>query len=283
MTNHIDLHTHSSFSDGILSPSEIVERAKRLHVSVIALTDHDTTAGIPELLSFKGNEDIEVVPGVELSAYHKLAPVHILGYGIQHDSPKLQENLSKIQSSRTNRNLAIFERLQGMGFNVSIENISQGSNGQIGRPHIAGLLVKKRIVFSEHEAFAKFLGKDKSAYVAREQLPVAEAISMITQAGGLAVLAHPAVMDPTCIFVSKLVKELHQMGLGGIEVYHPTHNAKHIRFFNNLCQELNLVATGGSDFHGRNKDKTELGQYANKKFIEHDLWINIKRIIKFRN
>jgi predicted metal-dependent phosphoesterase TrpH len=276
-TSHIDLHTHSSFSDGMLSPSEIVARARQLQLAVIALTDHDTTAGISELLTFKEAEDIEAVPGIELSAHHELAPIHILGYGIKHDSQKLQNNLIEIQNARRRRNIAILDRLQNLGFTVSLDDIPHSPDGQIGRPHIAGLLVKKGVVFSEHEAFAKFIGKDKSAYVAREQLPVMEAISMINQAGGLAVLAHPAVMDPTCIFLPRLIKELRQMGLSGVEVYHPTHNAKHIRFFTNLCLELNLAATGGSDFHGRSKDKTELGQYANKKFIDHDLWINIKR------
>ncbi len=267
MPGHIDLHTHSSFSDGTHSPTQIAEKAHKLGLKAVALTDHDTTAGLDEFLSLKKVNGPQIVPGIELSAHHHLCSIHILGYGIDHNNHFLQEKLKSIQAAREKRNLAILQKLRSFGFPLDLSQIEGIAEGQIGRPHIANLMVKKGIVRNENEAFARFLKKDKKAYVEREFLPVEDAIAIIRQAGGVAALAHPASVDPTCTFLYRLIEDLCKNGLEALEVYHPVHNKKHISFFSRICREMNLLATGGSDFHGRDRDRTGLGLYAANKFI----------------
>lgn len=280
MKPSVDFHIHSTFSDGRLTPTEIFKTAQDRSLTAISLTDHDTTAGIPEILSCqKATDNIQILPGIELSTFHSLASLHILGYGINHNDAELQINLAKIQQARESRNLAILVRLNDLGFDLSLSEINPGTKGQTGRPHIANLLVRKGIVQSENEAFIRFLKKDAAAYVAREELPVKKAIEIIQQAGGLAVLAHPASSDPTCVFIAELVKALKPVGLRGIEVFHPMHNKKHIRYYTKLCNELNLIPTGGSDFHGRKNEPVPIGQYSKTKLINPELWHNLEHLL----
>jgi len=242
----------------------------------IALTDHDTVAGIPEFLGCSVGNGLHLLPGIELSSHYKESSLHLLGYGINHEDQELQDNLRRIQEARERRNQAIFARLQHMGLDLSPSEIQKPGDGPVGRPHIANLMVRKLLVKNEHEAFNKFLKKGARAYVAREKLPVQEAIAMIRRAGGLAVLAHPASADPTCIFMAQLIAELKGDGLRGIEVFHPMHNSKHVRFFSNLCRDLQLIATGGSDFHGRQNEHRSLGNYGKNKPISFDLWQDLE-------
>jgi len=273
----IDLHIHSSFSDGVLSPSEIIKQAESLGVIAAALTDHDTTDGIPEFLRYAKNSSLKVITGIELSTFHPLASLHILGYGIDHNSPDLQKALGIIQDNRITRNLAIIQRLTDLGYDISLTELEQHGHGQIGRPHIANLLLRKKIVTSEHEAFCRFLKKDAAAYVPRKPLIAEKAIEIIQQAGGIAVLAHPAIADPTCAFITDLIKTLKEAGLRGIEVFHPAHNKKHLRFFSKICDNLDLIPTGGSDFHGRKKETLTLGRYGKNRLINPELMDNLER------
>jgi hypothetical protein len=280
MPEHVDLHIHSSFSDGTLSPQQIVEKACKLELKAIALTDHDTTAGLRQFLSQKCVGGLQIVPGVELSAHHHLASVHVLGYGIDPENDALQKKLKKIQAARQIRNKAIIQKLRNLGFPLSLSEIDGVSEGQIGRPHIAHLMVQKGIVGNEDEAFSRFLKKHRKCYVERELLPVEEAIRVINQAGGVAALAHPASVDPTCSFLYNLIEDLCAMGLSALEVYHPVHNKKHIAFLGRVCRELDLVVTGGSDFHGR--DGTMIGRLAPNKAIPREAFTGLERILADR-
>ena len=279
MPPSIDLHIHSSFSDGIFTPREIIKMAKAAGAIAIALTDHDTTAGIEEFLSAQETGALKLLPGVELSANHKIGSLHILGYGIDHTQAAFQKSLHEIQQYRVKRNFAIFKQLNLLGYDLSIDEINGKNSGQTGRPHIARLLVKKGIVRSEQEAFVRFLKKGATAHVAREPLSAKKAIAIIKQAGGLAVLAHPASVDPTCASIAEVTKELKESGLSGIEVFHPMHNKKHLRYYSNLCHELELFATGGSDFHGRKNEPIGLGRYGKNNLINPELWHNLENLL----
>jgi len=275
MDNFIDLHVHSSFSDGTMTPAAIVGQAKEKGLAVLALTDHDTTAGLPDFLALKGN-GIDLVPGVELSAHHPGGTMHILGYGIQHENTFLQECLAQIQQDRQRRNREIILKLQGLGIKISEQELAGASLGQVGRPHIAALLVAKGVVPRESEAFKQYLRKGAVAYVARGKLMPQDAITMIRRANGLAVLAHPATLAVGEATMRTLIGELKEMGLSGVEVFHPVHSGKQVKQFGRLCRELQLVSTGGSDFHGRQGERARLGRYGNHNFLQYGIWQELK-------
>lgn len=272
MPYQVDLHIHSSFSDGLLSPTEIIDKTRALGIKAVAITDHDTTRGLTDILARQNGGGPEIITGVELSAHHQLGSVHILGYGFDPLNSLLQEKLKTIQVARKTRNKAILNKLLAFGFPLSLEETRGLAKGQIGRPHIAQLMVQKGIVANEQEAFTHYLKKDAKAYVERELLPAEDAIAIIVQAGGIASLAHPATVDPTCSFLYKLIEDLYQKGLGAIEAYHPSHNNKHVAFFTKICSDLGLFATGGSDFHGRDRDRATLGCYGPNKFIPIEVY-----------
>lgn len=247
----LDLHLHSTFSDGTLTPTALVRLAKAKGLAGISITDHDTTEGTAEALSAGETMGIEVVPGIEMSVVHNDLHLHLLGYYINHDSEELQSMLQQIQMARSRRNTEIIDRLQHLGLNVSVAEVQQKSTvGQTGRPHMAQVLVEKGLVGSMDEAFARFLGRGAAAYVPRQILPVTEGISLIVQAGGIPVLAHPATIDNSLRKIPALVEQLVPLGLGGLEVYYPVHTSKNQKQLTGLAARYGLVVTGGSDYHG---------------------------------
>jgi predicted metal-dependent phosphoesterase TrpH len=189
--DRIDLHTHSSYSDGSLSPRQLVQLAKKQRLRAIALTDHDTVAGVEEALAAGKEFGVEVVPGVEISAQYPPGTMHILGYYIHASNPELLGALKKLQQARAARNPKIIERLQALGLEITINEVLDLSAGQVGRPHIARALVNKGYVSSIDEAFSRYLKKGAVAYAEKFRFPPAEAIGIIRRAGGIAVLAHP--------------------------------------------------------------------------------------------
>ena len=276
MTQYIDLHTHSTFSDGILSPAQLIKTASDKGVAALSITDHDTMAGVPEALSCAEEFGVEIIPGIELSAQHQDLSVHILGYGLDFNSLSLGRTLKKIQLARKERNIKIFKRLNGFGFSLAIDQLPETPNGQLGRPHIARLLLDQGIVKSEQEAFSRFLRDNGAAFVPRKTLPVQEALTTISEAGGVAVLAHPGSLKLPENKLALLLNELKDIGLAGMEVFHPIHSKKNIYFLQNLCNNLNLLITGGSDFHGRVRDRSPLGQYGNGRPITANLLAKLK-------
>jgi predicted metal-dependent phosphoesterase TrpH len=267
----IDLHIHSTLSDGTLSPEEIISTAKKKGISALSITDHDTMAAYPEAIRCGRENEIEVLPGIEITTHHQDLSLHILGFGLQHDSIALTTGLRAIQEARHERNRQIMAKLKSFNLEVTMEDLPHG-NGQTGRPHIAKVLVQKGIVRSEQEAFAKFLRKDGAAYVKRQLLPVSQAIAMITAAGGVAVLAHPGTLRLAESDFLILIRQLMAAGLAGIEVYHPMNSEKILHFLVKFCHNCRLITTGGSDFHGREADKAPLGETGGKRKIPDHLF-----------
>lgn len=259
-----------------MSPFEIMAAAKKKGISALSITDHDTMAAYPEAI-FEGEEhQIEVLPGIEITAHHQAVSLHILGFGLDCNSISLANGLNIIQQARHQRNQQIVDKLNGFNLPVSMDDLPKGGNGQTGRPHIARALVNKGVVRSEQEAFAKFLRKDGAAYVQRQLLPVRQAIAMIIEAGGLAVLAHPGSLKMLESNLKSLVYGLMAEGLAGIEVYHPMNSEKTLHFLLKLCHTSGLIATGGSDFHGRDGDKAPLGETGGRRRVPSGLFSALK-------
>jgi len=270
--NRIDLHTHSSYSDGSLSPRQLVQLAKKKRLRAIALTDHDTVAGVEEALEAGNELGVEVVPGVEISAQYPPGTMHILGYYLHTSHPELLGALKKLQQARAARNPKIIERLQALGLEITTTEVLDLSGGQVGRPHIAKALVNKGYVSTIDEAFSRYLKKGAVAYVEKFRFPPEEAIAMIRRAGGIAVLAHPFTLgmdNPDELAL--LVRGLAGMGLEGIEVFYPGHTEEMVVLYEDVAKRLGLVCTGGSDFHGNFRDHSHLGNNILGKDLEYKI------------
>ncbi|WP_136806270.1 PHP domain-containing protein [Desulfosediminicola flagellatus] len=247
----LDLHIHSTFSDGTLRPSEIVSLAKRKGLQAISITDHDTTEGIEEALEAGRQEGIEVITGIELSTTHNDRHIHLLGYLFNHLEQNFLTSIESIQKARDERNLRIIEKLQALGIDITLSEVQQRSKvGQVGRPHIAQVLIDKGVVRSINDAFSRFLKKGEVAYSPRKLLRTDDAISLIQNAGGIAVLAHPVLIDRSLSVLPELLDELVPAGLGGLEVFYPIHSSKNQKQLRKLADRYGLAVTGGSDYHG---------------------------------
>lgn len=255
----IDLHTHSSCSDGSLTPRQLVQEAVRSGLAAIALTDHDTMAGIAEALSAGREFGIEVLAGIEISAIQDGQAIHILGYGAAPDHPGIVSLIGELGVFRDNRNNAILDRLDSLGIHLDRAGLAASTVGRIGRPHIARQLLRQGHAGSLNQAFRRFLLKNGRAYVPAAKFPASDTISVIRAAGGVAVLAHPTTVDKNLRGVPALVRKLVGYGLGGIEVFYPGHSRHICRSLLDLAGDLRLAATGGSDFHGSFRPEIKLG------------------------
>lgn len=255
----IDLHTHSTASDGTLSPRELVKYAKTKGAAAIALTDHDTLEGIEAALAAGFEYDLEIIPGLEISAQYFGGTMHILGYYVDLSASGLKEELRRLQDARAERNPKIVEKLQQLGLPISFEQVRILAQGQIGRPHIAQVLFQIGAVSSLDEAFYKYLKKGAPAYMEKFRFSPEKAISMIIQAGGIPVLAHPKSLNcPSFRDLKELLADLKAQGLRGLEVLYPDHSSEQTQTYFSLVKELGLFFTGGTDFHGNNKEKVDL-------------------------
>lgn len=258
--SRIDLHLHTTHSDGSLRPSDVLALAKQANVTTLALTDHDITTGIPEAFAAGETLGIEVIPGVEISAFDGKGEIHILGYGIQWQDVRFNERLKTLRASRHRRNPLIIERLRESGLDITYEEVQVlAGTESVGRPHIAQLLMLKKYVASAKEAFDRYLAEGKPAYVARDLPTPAEAIGWIREAKGVAVLAHPTWVKIPTEGLPNLISSLKESGLGGIEVYYSTHSQSDTNRYLALSKKLDLVVTGGSDFHGLTKPDIAVG------------------------
>ncbi|HEY75737.1 MAG TPA: PHP domain-containing protein [Thermoflexia bacterium] len=247
----VDLHIHSTASDGLFSPSQVVRSALELGLTAIALTDHDTTSGIAEALQAAEGTGLEVIPGVEINSEGEWGDLHFLGYYIDPGNPSLRQRLEAMRDARLGRARRMIERLAQMGMPLDWEEVRALAGGEsVGRPHIARALVNRGYVSSVQEAFDRYISNDGPAYVPRLRLTPPEVIETIHQAGGVAVLAHPAHSG-----VVDRVPEFVALGLQGLEVYYPEHSPEDVEMLLDLCQRYNLVATGGSDFHSPNHEE----------------------------
>lgn len=258
--SRLDLHLHTTHSDGSCTPTEVIERAQQAGVTVLAITDHDIMTGVPEAIAAGQNHGIEVIPGLEISSSFGESELHILGYFLDWRDDELNRRLMTLRESRHRRNPQIVERLQGLGIEITYDEIrSLAGTDAVGRPHIARALMNKGVVSSAKEAFDRFLADGKPAYVPRELPSPAEAIQWIKAGHGLAVLAHPTWVRVIDRPLSDMVRSLKDQGLDGVEVYYSTHNPRQTRDYLSLTQQLGLLATGGSDFHGLTKPDIEVG------------------------
>ena len=256
----IDLHVHSTFSDGSRTPSELVAEAVAAGLTALAVTDHDTMAGVPELVGAAGGTGVRPVPGVELSVAHEHGPLHMLGYFME-PGEELNAALERIRRGREERNLAIVDRLVALGAPVTWEEVLEVAGGDlVGRPHFAMAMVARGHVPTKDDAFARYLARGRPAYVERFRYPAAEAIGILRRAGGAAVLAHPGLLRCEGRHLKDLVAELAAAGLAGIEVWHSRHTAVQVRKLKRLAALHGLVATGGSDYHGAMSPGIRIGR-----------------------
>ena len=241
----IDLHVHTTASDGAFTPSQVVEGALAKELAHLAITDHDTTAGIDEALEAARGTALEVIPGVELSSELDSEEIHILGYYLNHHDEDLHNKLGMICQARYRRARQMVEKLAGFGVSLHWERVEEiaGGGSAFGRPHIAQALLEKGYVASIGEAFERYIGRERPAYVARYKLTPVEAVQMITAAKGLPVLAHPRGQE-------HVLSGLVEVGLVGLEAYYPSYTIGDSEALLRLAKEYNLIPTGGTDFHG---------------------------------
>ncbi len=256
----VDLHVHTTSSDGTLTPSQVVRLAKERRLEAIAITDHDTVDGVKEALEEGERESLEVISGVEISANCKTGSLHLLGYFVETERGILKEKLERLKQARSERNPKIVNRLNDLGVTITLQEVVRASGGgQVGRPHFAQILVEKGYVCSLDEAFDRYLGQGAPAYVDKYRFEVKEAIDVVLKAGGVPVLAHPFTLDRSPEDLETLVGELTRDGLRGIEVFYPDHTSEQTAQYHRLAEKFGLVKTGGSDFHGALMEKTQLG------------------------
>ena len=258
----IDLHIHSTASDGTLSPSQIVELAANRNLDAVALTDHDTVAGIDEFLAAGERCAVQTIPGVEVACSWYGASLHLLGLFIDHKNATLLELLQEIRENREKRNHRILELLQKHGISITWEQILAESDGQVvGRPHIARALVAAGHCDDIQDAFAKFIGRDAPCYSPRFVPMPKRTIETLHGAGGLVVLAHPfgGAKPMKTILIRRKIKRLIAMGLDGMEVYYSDYTCRQTERALKIAQDLGLIKTGGSDFHGDNMPGVEIG------------------------
>jgi len=244
VTSRVDLHIHTVFSDGLHTPSEIIEMACRQGLEVISISDHASVDGVPEAVEAAADTRVRVVPGVEISTEVNGLEAHILGYFVDCGSQDLLAALSRFRDSRLERIKEILARLTALGLALPLQRVQEiAGPGAIGRPHVAKAMVEAHFVTSSQEAFQRYLGRDRPAYVPRPKITPTDALCLIRAAGGVPVLAHPWR-------VTSLLPDLVAKGLMGLETYYTGYSPGVIGYLLELAHKYHLVCTGGSDFHG---------------------------------
>ena len=275
MIDLIDLHTHSTASDGSYSPRELITLALKRGISILALTDHDTIMGLEEAENAAKEAGIGFIPGIELEISGENAVTgefHLLGLGITKPGPDFTNALADLYQRRKERNLEILERMKEMNITANYNEIVAFSGGHsVGRPHFASYLVKNRIARNTEQAFDRYLGKGKPLYVPKEGLELEQALSIIKGAGGIAVLAHPMSLYVSWGKLPDLIKSLADRGLQGIEAWHPTAKVQECKRLAELGKSLRLIVSAGSDFHGELRRDRKLGITSGSKKIDLSL------------
>lgn len=252
----IDLHMHSTFSDGFHTPTALVDMAIKKKLAAISLTDHDCLDGLEELTAAGQAGGIEVITGVELSSEFHGRDLHILGYGVDAGDGDFQDMLHKFRETRFKRGIKIIEKLNALGLSIEpAEVLAKSGKGALGRPHIAAALVEKGLVSNVAEAFDRYIAEDGPAYVPKYKMSPGRAIQHIHASGGLAFAAHPGVFLKNIDEMSGLLDE----GFDGVEVYHPSHDSATAKTLAALAEDRGLLVSGGSDFHGFNGRHMPLG------------------------
>ncbi|NPV26014.1 MAG: PHP domain-containing protein [Firmicutes bacterium] len=251
----VDLHIHTTASDGLLSPQQVVGQAVDLGLRAIAITDHDIIDGCSPAITVAG-EKLEVIPGIEINTEWKNKEVHVLGYFIDLEDQQFLQTLKELRQARLNRIGKIVRKLRQLGLNIELSRVLElAGAGTIGRPHIAIAMIEQGYVETIQEAFTNYIGYGAPAYVPRYKLSPSEAVEIIRRAKGIPVLAHPGLIGS-----DELIPDLVKIGLQGLEVFYPEHDPEQTEHYLRLARYYNLAVTGGSDFHGNSSDyRGELG------------------------
>jgi predicted metal-dependent phosphoesterase TrpH len=256
----IDLHVHTNRSDGTFTPREAVRLAAERALETIAITDHDTTEGLEEAAATGSELEVDVVPGVELSAEYLGSSVHVLCYWMDDTNEEFRAELGRLADSRLRRGELMVGRLQALGYPISFERVREIAAGRsIVRPHIAQAMVEAGMVETEQEAFDRFIADGGPANVPKHALHPVDAVGLIGRAGGVCVLAHPGMWGPQASVPDELIQAMADAGMGGLEVDHPDHTPEQRRYYRAVASRLGLVRTGGSDCHGTRYDPVRLG------------------------
>lgn len=246
--DRVDLHTHTTASDGKNTPTENVKLASQKGLKAIAITDHDTVSGVEEALQTAAEENVEVIPGIEISTLLHGQDIHVLGYFVDYESTAFHAELAKLRETRNLRNQMMIEKLNQLGIEITMEEVAQKQTkpgGNVGRPHIAEVLMDKGIISSLEEGFERYLGREGQAYVNPPRISPIEGIQLILRYGGVPVLAHPGLYDQDAE-----IESFVEAGLLGIEVQHPDHSPSDVQRYADIARRFGLIATGGSDYHG---------------------------------
>lgn len=272
----IDLHTHSTASDGTDAPAELVRRAKAAGLTALALTDHDTLSGLPEAQAAGRELGVEVVPGVELSASTDFGNVHILGLWLPPDPAGLTSLFGWLRRARDERNREMAARLNALGIGVTLEEAATGAGDALGRPHFARALLLRGVVNSYDQAFHEYLGPRGKAYVPKAKLPAARALEVLRGEGATPVLAHPVILGLKPAELEELLVRLRGEGLEGLEVFYSEHSARQTEQYARLAGKLGLLATGGSDYHGQVKPNIRLRVGKGNLYVPDEVLARLK-------
>jgi predicted metal-dependent phosphoesterase TrpH len=271
----IDLHTHSTASDGSLSPSALIALAVKQGISTLALTDHDTIGGLDEAAEAAGQCNLRFIPGVELEiarGKESTGEFHLLGLGIKNPEAEFLAALEELALARNIRNQEIIEKMNKAGISVSYNEVSSfGGGASIGRPHFAAFLVSRKFVKNREQAFLRYLGRGRPFFIPKAGLQFERAVDIIRKSGGIAVLAHPMSLYTSWGKLPELLKNLKERGLDGLEAWYPTAKVSSCKRLEELGRNLGLCVTAGSDFHGEARPDRKLGISAGKKKIDGSL------------
>ncbi|MCI7131126.1 MAG: PHP domain-containing protein [Lachnospiraceae bacterium] len=280
-TRIIDLHVHSKASDGTFTPTELVEEAKRAGLAAFALTDHDTTDGVAEAMTAAKAAGIELIPGVELSTEYEGTEVHVLGLYIDVNNAGLQKQMADFRDSRDNRNIYMLEKLRTEGFDITQEALEEKfPNAVITRAHIARYLLDQGYIPDMKTAFSEYIGDGCRCYVGRPKVTPMDAVDYILAAGGIPVLAHPVIYHMERPQLIRMIREMKEHGLVGMEAIYSENTPADEQELKALARAEGLLITGGSDFHGTNKPDIRLGVGRGKLYIPYSILEKIKAEIQ---
>ena len=277
----IDLHVHTTASDGQYSPTQIIEMASEKNIGTIAITDHDTIAGLEEGAAAAKTHKITFVPGVELNISYPTGEFHLLGLGFKQISPSLTEILDNLVKNRDLRNIQIIEKMREAGVDITLEEMQADfPDTVLGRPHFAAELVKKKVVKTRQQAFDRFLAKGRPWYVARVGSNLDEAIVAIKESGGVPVIAHPMSLYLSWGKLPDALQNFYERGVMGLEAFHPGARVTECLRLEELAAKIGYFVTAGSDFHGEKiRADRRLGHTCGGRKIEDEVWEKIKDII----
>ena len=280
----IDLHAHSTASDGTYTPAEVAKLAKTIGLAAIALTDHDTIDGLEEFQKAGAALGIETITGIEFATLwgkHHRPEIHIVGLGFDPNHPVLSERMKDIKESRDIRNRKMCEKLSSIGLHITLDEVATNAGGEIiTRAHFANVLLQKGYIAKKEDAFSRYISTGLPGYVEREFLTPELCIQTIKEAGGAAVLAHPTLYGLNMEQLEELCGELIPCGLDGIECQYSTYSPAETKAITALAEKMHLLPSGGSDFHGKNKPNIHLGSGKSNLAIPYSFWEELKKRTK---